>query len=129
MSSGFFPTWPPERTVLGRAAGRRLTTGKRAGQRRYRRAFVQVGQQEREDVPHGLHRALRGRVRLGGEVYFVAGDRMQASRAFGGIRKIAEADPELRGLRSKAARHEASHAAVGIVCQDDRIWITVIFYG
>jgi hypothetical protein len=53
----------------------------------------------------------------GGEVYFVAGDRMQVSMAFGEIRKIAEADPELRGLRSEAARHEASHAAVGIVRQ------------
>jgi hypothetical protein len=37
----------------------------------------------------------------GGEVYFVAGDRMQVSMAFGEIRKIAEADPaprpEVRG--------------------------------
>lgn len=43
-----------------------------------------------------IYEAVTGE--LGGEIYFCAGDRMQASRAFREIRKIVEADPELRGL-------------------------------
>lgn len=51
---------------------------------------------------------------LGGEIYFVAGDRMQASRAFGEIRKIVEADPELRGLFT-FYKHSAEIPSTGTV--------------
>jgi hypothetical protein len=51
---------------------------------------------------------------IGGEIYFVAGDRMQASRAFGEIRKIVEADPELRGLFT-FYKHSAEIPSTGTV--------------
>ncbi|HYZ13763.1 MAG TPA: terminase large subunit [Actinomycetota bacterium] len=67
--------------------------------RRYRRAYVQMARKNGKTFLMAcvaLYEAVVGE--MGGEVYFVAGDRMQASRAFGEIRKIAEADDELRGL-------------------------------
>jgi hypothetical protein len=40
-----------------------------------------------------LYEAVTGEV--GGEVYFVAGDRQQASRAFEELKRIVTQDPEL----------------------------------
>ena len=59
-----------------------------------------------------LYEALLGEI--GGEVYSVAGDRMQASRAFGEIRKIVEADAELRGLFT-FFKHSAEIPSTGTV--------------
>jgi len=116
----------------------RLTKGERAGQlvkllpwqrdlitdlfahtaegvRRYRRAYVQMARKNGKTFLMAcvaLYEAVFGE--HGGEVYFVAGDRMQASRAFGEIRKIAEADPELRGLFT-VYKHSAEIRSTGTV--------------
>src|SRR5688572_3153453 len=63
------------------------------GRRRYRRAYVQMPRKNGKTFLMaciGLYEAVFGE--LGGEIYFVAGDRQQASRAFGEIRRIVEAD-------------------------------------
>ncbi|MCI0633887.1 MAG: terminase large subunit [Actinobacteria bacterium] len=115
----------------------RLTKGERAGQlvkllkwqkdlivelfslegdvRRYRRAYIQVARKNGKTFVMAcvaVYEAVFGEI--GGEVYFVAGDRMQASRAFSEIRKIVEADPELRGLFT-FYKHSAEVATTGTV--------------
>lgn len=85
------------------------------GRRLYRRAYIQVARKNGKTFLMAcvaLYEAVAGE--LGGEVYFVAGDRMQASRAFSEIRKIAEADPELRGLLT-FYKHSAEVATTGTV--------------
>jgi phage terminase large subunit-like protein len=85
------------------------------GSRRYRRAYVQMPRKNGKTwllACVSLYEAVFGE--LGGEIYFVAGDRMQASRAFGEIRKIVEADPELRGMFT-FYKHSAEVASTGTV--------------
>jgi phage terminase large subunit-like protein len=85
------------------------------GVRRYRRAYIQMARKNGKTfllACIAVYEAVFGE--LGGEVYFVAGDRMQASRAFGEIRKIVEADPELRGLFT-FYKHSAEIASSGTV--------------
>ncbi len=85
------------------------------GVRRYRRAYVQMARKNGKTFLMAcvaLYEAVFGE--LGGEVYFVAGDRMQASRAFGEIRKIVEADPELRGLFT-FYKHSAEVSSTGTI--------------
>jgi phage terminase large subunit-like protein len=85
------------------------------GVRRYRRAYIQMGRKNGKTfllACIAIYEAVFGE--LGGEIYFVAGDRMQASRAFGEIRKIVEADPELRGLFT-FYKHSAEIASTGTV--------------
>jgi phage terminase large subunit-like protein len=86
-----------------------------AGVRLYRRAYVQMARKNGKTFLMAcvaLYEAVFGE--LGGEIYFVAGDRMQASRAFGEIRKIVEADPELRGMFT-FYKHSAEIASTGTV--------------
>ncbi len=71
----------------------------RAGKRRYRRAYVQMPRKNGKTFLMAcvsLYEALTGEI--GGEVYFVAGDRQQASRAFDECRRIVEQDAELASL-------------------------------
>jgi phage terminase large subunit-like protein len=85
------------------------------GSRRYRRAYVQMPRKNGKTFLMAcvaLYEAVFGE--LGGEIYFVAGDRMQASRAFGEIRRIVEADPELRGLFT-FYKHSAEVPSTGTV--------------
>jgi phage terminase large subunit-like protein len=85
------------------------------GRRRYRRAYVQMPRKNGKTFLMacvGLYEAVFGE--LGGEIYFVAGDRMQASRAFGEIRRIVEADAELRGLFT-FYKHSAEVPSTGTV--------------
>jgi phage terminase large subunit-like protein len=87
----------------------------RDGVRRYRRAYVQMPRKNGKTfllACIAVYEAVFGE--LGGEIYFVAGDRMQASRAFGEIRKIVEADPELRGLFT-FYKHSAEIPSTGTV--------------
>jgi phage terminase large subunit-like protein len=87
----------------------------RAGVRLYRRAYVQMARKNGKTFLMAciaVYEAVFGE--LGGEIYFVAGDRMQASRAFGEIRKIVEADPELCGLFT-FFKHSAEIASTGTV--------------
>jgi phage terminase large subunit-like protein len=72
---------------------------KEDGRRRYRRAYVQLPRKNGKTsllAAVALYEALLGEV--GGEVYFVAGDRQQASRAFDECRRIVEQDRELASL-------------------------------
>jgi phage terminase large subunit-like protein len=83
--------------------------------RRYRRAYIQLGRKNGKTALAAwvaLYEAVAGEI--GGEIYFCAGDRMQASRAFGEIRRTAEADPELRGLFT-FYKHSAEIASTGTV--------------
>jgi phage terminase large subunit-like protein len=85
------------------------------GRRRNRRAYVQLGRKNGKTFLMAcvaLYEAVFGE--LGGEIYFVAGDRQQASRAFGEIRRIVEADPELRGLFT-FYKHSAEVPSTGTV--------------
>ena len=85
------------------------------GSRRYRRGYVQMPRKNGKTfllACVALYEAVFGE--LGGEIYFVAGDRMQASRAFGEIRKIVEADRELRGMFT-FYKHSAEIASTGTV--------------
>jgi phage terminase large subunit-like protein len=85
------------------------------GVRRYRRAYVQMARKNGKTFLMAcvaLYEAVFGE--LGGEVYFVAGDRQQASRAFGEIRKIVEVDPELRGWFT-FLKHAAEVPSTGTV--------------
>lgn len=85
------------------------------GVRRYRRAYIQMPHKNGKTYLLSciaLYEAVFGE--LAGEIYFVAGDRQQASRAFGEIRKIAEADPELRGLFT-FYKHSAEIPSTGTV--------------
>jgi phage terminase large subunit-like protein len=85
------------------------------GARRYRRAYVQMPRKNGKTVVTAciaLYEAVFGE--LGGEIYAVAGDRMQASRAFGEIRRIVEADPELRGLFT-FYKHSAEVPSTGTI--------------
>jgi phage terminase large subunit-like protein len=85
------------------------------GSRRYRRGYVQMPRKNGKTfllACVALYEAVFGE--LGGEIYFVAGDRMQASRAFGEIRRIVEADPELRGMFT-FYKHSAEIASTGTV--------------
>jgi phage terminase large subunit-like protein len=69
------------------------------GRRRYRRAYVQMARKNGKTfliACVSLYEAVLGE--LGGEVYFVAGDRQQASRAFEETKRIVEQDPELSTL-------------------------------
>lgn len=85
------------------------------GVRRYRRAYIQLGRKNGKTVLLACC-AIYAAVfdEIGGEIYFVAGDRMQASRAFGEIRKIVEADAELRGL-FRFYKHSAEIPSTGTV--------------
>jgi phage terminase large subunit-like protein len=86
-----------------------------AGSRRNRRGYVQMPRKNGKTfllACVALYEAVFGEI--GGEIYFVAGDRMQASRAFGEIRKIVEADPELRGMFT-FYKHSAEIASTGTV--------------
>jgi phage terminase large subunit-like protein len=86
-----------------------------AGRRRYRRAYVQMPRKNGKTFLMAcvaLYEATFGE--LGGEIYFVAGDRQQASRAFGEIRRIVEADAELRGLFT-FYKHSAEVPSTGTV--------------
>jgi phage terminase large subunit-like protein len=85
------------------------------GLRRYRRAYIQMARKNGKTFLMAcvaLYEAVFGE--LGGEVYFVAGDRMQASRAFGEIRKIVQSDPELRGLFT-FYKHSAEVSSTGTI--------------
>jgi phage terminase large subunit-like protein len=85
------------------------------GSRRYRRAYVQMPRKNGKTYLMAcvaLYEAVFGE--LGGEIYFVAGDRQQASRAFGEIRKVVEADAELRGLFT-FFKHSAEIPSTGTV--------------
>ncbi len=69
------------------------------GRRRYRRAYVQIGRKNGKTfllACTSLYEALMGEI--GGEVYFVAADRQQASRAFDECKRIIEQDAELASL-------------------------------
>lgn len=86
-----------------------------AGVRRYRRAYIQMARKNGKTfllACVAVYEAVFGEI--GGECYFVAGDRQQASRAFGEIRKIVEADPELRGLFT-FYKHSAEIASKGTI--------------
>jgi phage terminase large subunit-like protein len=86
-----------------------------AGVRLYRRAYVQMPRKNGKTyllACIAIYEAVFGEI--GGEIYFVAGDRMQASRAFGEIRRIVELDPELRGL-FQFYKHSAEIASTGTV--------------
>ncbi len=70
-----------------------------SGKRRYRRAYIQMPRKNGKTFLMAcvsLYEALTGEI--GGEVYFVAGDRQQASRAFDECRRIVEQDAELASL-------------------------------
>jgi phage terminase large subunit-like protein len=85
------------------------------GSRRYRRAYVQMARKDGKTFLMAcvsVYEATFGE--LGGEIYFVAGDRQQASRAFGEIRRIVEADPELRGLFT-FYKHSAEVPSTGTI--------------
>jgi phage terminase large subunit-like protein len=85
------------------------------GRRCYRRAYIQMPRKNGKTFLMAcvaLYEAVFGE--LGGEIYFVAGDRQQASRAFGEIRRIVEADPELRGLFT-FYKHSAEIPTTGTV--------------
>lgn len=85
------------------------------GVRLYRRAYVQMPRKNGKTfllACIAIYEAVFGEI--GGEIYFVAGDRMQASRAFGEIRRIVELDPELRGL-FRFYKHSAEIASAGTV--------------
>jgi phage terminase large subunit-like protein len=87
----------------------------RARTRRYRRAYVQLPRKNGKTfllACVSLYEALTGE--LGGEVYFVAGDRQQASRAFDECRRIVEQDPELAGL-FRVYRHSMEVPSTGTV--------------
>jgi phage terminase large subunit-like protein len=69
------------------------------GRRRYRQALVQMPRKNSKTFLSAclaLYDAVTGEP--GGEVYFCAGDRKQASRAFDEIRRMVEMDPELSSL-------------------------------
>jgi phage terminase large subunit-like protein len=87
----------------------------RAGTRRYRRAYVQLPRKNGKTfllACVSLYEALTGEI--GGEVYFVAGDRQQASRAFDECRRIVDQDVELAGLFT-AYRHSMEVPSTGTI--------------
>ena len=69
----------------------------RAGKRRYRRAYVQLPRKNGKTfllACTSLYEALTGE--LGGEVYFVAGDRQQASPSTGTVLRVLSAEAGLQ---------------------------------
>lgn len=85
------------------------------GRRRYRRAYLQMPRKQGKTYLTSciaLYASVFGE--HGGEIYFVAGDRQQASRAFGEIRKIVEADEELHGL-FRFYKHSAEIPSTGTI--------------